>query len=59
MMSCYCDEGLHGTSNPHRVLARRISDISWLSTSYDLWNVVDYLNSASIWHVFLNLFTGL
>jgi hypothetical protein len=59
MMSCYCGGRLHGTSNPHRLLARRrISGISWLSTSYNnnpslgaVVVVVDYLNSASIWHI--------
>jgi hypothetical protein len=61
-MSCYCGGRLHGTSNPHRLLARRrISGISWLSTSYNnnlslslgvvVVGVVDYLNSASIWHI--------
>jgi hypothetical protein len=28
MMSYYCGGRLHGTSNPHRLLARRISGIS-------------------------------
>lgn len=59
ILSYYCCGHLYVTSNRRCLLARRISGISQLSTSFNLQNLIDYLNSASICHVFPLLFNGL